>query len=209
MARVSKVDVERYQTLLASTQEAPLVQEDTYPKQQREKVQKDIWVSNGIERLHYQIGCDTSHLELLLKERLKGEIVEHMTGVRGMMQEALFWVLPGGQEVVSEGPGMYRVRGSGALLFQSAPGKDWVAMQELRWLEAAKASYFYRKNHFVTEQATLIHFQALGHDLITSPEGLSPIITGSARSAEFFLASHGIDFRADHLKATISTRGLL
>ena len=83
-------------------------------------------------------------------------------------------------------------------------------MQELRYIEANEASYHYRSGLFVAKEATLTKLRAEGHAPIASIEGLDPMITGMARSAEFQLKGDGLDFTASQLRATVYTdRGLL
>ncbi len=201
MTRISDADHDAYHALVASTKTEPTLQRGEPGQQHRRLVYKDLWIASDSGRLHYRIGCETSTLEVLIAGR-NPEVVEHMAQVRGMMQESLFWILPDGREVVADGPGRFRLRGS-SRSFAGTPQEGWAPMQELRYLEAAKASYYYKSNHFVAEEAKLMRLRAKGHELLLTPEGLDPIITGTASSAEFFLAGKGVDFRANHLKATI------
>jgi hypothetical protein len=176
MVRPSETDLVQYEEVLRKARPEEMTAALHQPGQQeRRVVYKDLWIVDGDERLHFQLACDTSTLEFDV-EGSRSKIIEHMRGVKGIIQEKLY----------TDDKGQ--------------------PMQELRYLVAEEASYDYHTNRFVAGEATLTRFRTTGHDMIDSTQGLEPIITGTARSAEFTLADGGIDFKAHHLKAKIYTQ---
>ena len=175
MVRPSETDRLHYEEVVRKARPEQMMATLGHPgHQEREVVYKDLWIIDGDQRLHFQLACDSSTLEFDV-DGSRANIVEHMRGVRGIIQEKLY---------------------------HDAAGRP---MQELRYLVADRASYHYNSNLFVANEATLTRFRTEGHAMIDSPDGLEPILTGTARSAEFKLADGGIDFHAHHLKAKVYT----
>lgn len=175
MVRPSEADLVQYNEVVRKAR--PEEMTDAPGRQERQMVYKDLWIIDGDQRLHFQLTCDSSTLEFDF-DGSRAKVVEHMRGVRGIIQEKLY---------------------------HNSAGEP---MQELRYLVAEEASYHYNSNLFVANETTLTRFRAEGHAMIDSPqalEGLEPLLTGTARSAEFKLADGGIDFRAHHLKAKVYT----
>ncbi len=172
MIRPSEADLIQYNEVVRKALPEEIT--DAPGEQERQIVYKDLWIIDGDQRLHFQLACDSSTLEFDF-DGSRAKVVEHMRGVRGIIQEKLY---------------------------HDASGQP---MQDFRYLVAENASYHYNSNLFIANEATLTHFRTKGHALIDSADGLEPVLTGTARSAEFKLADGGIDFHAHHLKAKVYT----
>lgn len=175
MVRPSEGDLAHYQEVLRKARPEEMTAALQAPGQQDRSL--------VFKDLWIVDGEDRLHFQLACESSVlefdvvggRSSIVEHMRGVTGIIQEKLF---------------------------TTAQGQP---MQELRYLVAEAASYDYHTNRFVAKEATLTRFRASGHEMVDSTDGLEPLITGTARAAEFTLADGGIDFKAHHLKAKIYT----
>ncbi len=115
----------------------------TSTHQIRQKVQKDIWFSQGIgERLHYKIQSDSSLLTLEPKGK-KVEIIENLEKIKCWMQDKVYYSA------------------------ENAP------LQQLRFFEADQGTYHYSSNAFDAQTVILSLFRMPGHEipstLSTSP----------------------------------------
>ncbi len=186
-------DLAFYQEVQTKARPQAMLKAREKPGEQfRGHVDKDLWIAEKEDRLHFHLASQTSTLEFNLVGGSE-EITEHMENVTGIIQDKLFYITPDGEEVVT-----------------NEPHPDFEAWQEVRYLEAEKASYHYKTGRFVAREATLTRYRVKGHAMIDTVEGLDPIISGKARSAEFTMAKGGVDFKANHLKATVFTnKGVL
>lgn len=181
-------------------------------RQKRAGIQKDVFFNQGNHRLHLRILSE--HAELVLDQREEAtEIVEHMHGVKCLMQEDVYYLLPDGREadlfadtdlLVSRG-------GEGTESPSKMPllGSHAKPMQVIRYLEAETASYFYKSDRFVAENVLVARYVVPGHLLVESIEGMKPVMMGSATSAAFSLAGKNPDFKARRLKAKLYSGGKL
>lgn len=203
----SPTDVEEYEALVKSTD--PSKSEDksqSYTStQQHRSTHKDIWFTQGGQRLQLRLRSQGTQLVLEHQEN-KTQIVEHMKGVTCCIQEELYYVLEDGREV--------RRKTDGSLVSRQHNPKDVESivdagnstlkpMQVIRYLEADVASYYYQTDRFTAEQVHVSRIVIPGHELIESIKDYKPIMTGLARSVEFALVGNELNFTAYQLKATL------
>lgn len=74
-------------------------------------------------------------------------------------------------------------------------------MQVLRYLEADNALYHYRSSHLAAENVKISRYVLPGHQMVAAVDGLNPMFTGDASSAEFWLENNDLQFKAEDLKA--------
>lgn len=161
----------------------------TFSRQKREQVSKQIWFQNEPPLL-CRIDSKESDL-FFVRNNDHIEVVEELNDVCCVMQEELYYLLPGGKETIS--------------LLEAVP--EAVPMQRFRYLEAKKACYNYLSNLFIAEDVKLWKFQTAGHAFPTPPfqsDKLEPLMQAEAESVEFTFQDAKIDFIAHHMRAMLN-----
>jgi hypothetical protein len=199
LSNVEEEDLSAYQQLLERSRHGN-VQLTSSSAQGRERVVKDLWLTDGADRLHTRLSSERS--ELLLSYGERPTAVERMENVTGYMQEGLFYRLPDGRRARKVNGELYRIEGEPATLLYPVDER-WTAMQEMRYLRAKQATYDYRTGKLLAEETSIIRFEREGHQLIETLDGVEAILSGTARTAEFTLGGKQLDFRAYHVKAKI------
>lgn len=169
-------------------------------QQKRTNIRKDIFYLQGTARLALSLTAAHSTLELDEKD---SEIIEKLNQVTGYMQEELYYLLPDGREAFLQDNGRLLLRNGNSRNDQDYvvfPLSSLVPMQSMRYFEADHATYFYKSNHLLTQQVKVSRYVIPGHSLATSVEGIKPVFTGMAQSAEIALAD--TQFKANQIKAT-------
>lgn len=126
--------------------------------------------------LYYRIQSAESQLFFFHQEGAI-EVVEELENVRCFMQESLY--------------------------HDKETGKP---MQLVRYLEAEKASYNYNTQIFVAKDVKLWRYRLEGHDPVSAFEGLSPLLSGTARTVEFNFKGKKPDFHAQQFRATFDSK---
>jgi hypothetical protein len=176
--------------------------------QQHHQAHKDIWFNKNGQRL--QLRLRSADTELVLDHHDdKTEVLEHMRGVKCYLQEELFYLTPDGREAIPQPDGKLLLRHGDANdpQAQIAPSPLLKPMQNIRYMEADAATYYYQNDHFVAERVKVSRFAVPGHKLIESVKGLHPLMTGIAQAVEFSLAGNDLNFTAYQLKATFHSSG--
>jgi len=190
--QVRDEDRERYDYLVDRSVNGA-APDEVVTSQLREGVVKEMWMSTEPSRLQIRLTSESS--ELLIPDA-----IEQMEEVTGYMQEELFYLLPDGRRAHRAQGCLFRVSGES---YMQLPGDDWVAMQEIRYLQAAKASFDYTAHRFLAHDVTMIRFEATGHDLPESFDQIDPVMSGTASWVEFTLDGDRLDFQAHQLRAKI------
>lgn len=211
---VREADYVEYQRLLESSEVESRQQNEAVnsARQQREKVHKEVRLTDEGNRLHFSLRSESSEL-VYTDDGQSTDMVENMKGVVCFFQEELYYTMPDGREVLQKPDGRFLVR-------DEDPEKpsSWVdgdlegmkPMQRLRYLEAERAVYYYKNNSFVAQEVKLQSLVSEGHTLVESLEGLDLMMKGVAQAVEFTFAGKELNFRAHHLKAMFySPRGIL
>jgi len=169
-------------------------------QQHREGVAKDYWMNQKGQRLHLRLKSSDS--DLVLEQ---SEIIEKMQNVICMMQEELYYLMPDGREVIRHPSGRWLLRNgdqeeNGSWI--SAESRELKPMQVMRYMESDSATYHYRKDRFIADQARIKRFKMAGHQLPESIVELKPMMVGSAQSVELSLLGPEKKLKAHKLKAT-------
>ncbi len=195
-------DREAY-SLLVETPDDEDKKEPTLAQQKRTGVSKEIFYMRGNERLTLKVKADHSTLQLN-QVGSATEIVERLSHVVGLIQEELYYRLPDGREAFLQANGRLLLRNGN--MFKS---QDWVEiplssttpMQTLRYFEAEKAIYYYKDNHLLANQVKVAQYRIPGHKIVGDVQGLQPLMTGVASSAEISLLDGSPLFKATQMKA--------
>ena len=174
-------------------------------QQQRKGVQKDVWYIEGSQRLHFRITSSDSVVRFS-QEGNDTVIIEDMNDVLCYMQVQLYYLLPDGQEAVQDERGMWILRQNKEDTVPTSiditqPGV--LPMQIIRIITADNASYHYVDGLFEAESVELARYAVPSHTLVDTIAGIKPLMTGVAQSVQFSLGGDGLNFKAQHLKATI------
>jgi hypothetical protein len=212
MLMVQKEDYQQYAELIANSEPQEDAVKEYTGEQKRQGVVKDIWyVEESKEvRLHFRIVSAESEL---IFENKNGEsnIIEKMNNVRCYMQERLYYLLPDGNEVVPSKVGKWYIIGKD----HDDPG-SWIEpssethlrpMQQIRYIEAEEALYYYNSDTFLAEKVRLSRYIVPGHQLIESVKIYDPLMRGVAQKVEFSLKGKDLNFKARHFKAVFYSVG--
>lgn len=149
----------------------------------RTGVSKCILHLDALDR-SYRVDCDRSRLELTQE----GEVLEHMEGVRGLIQEELSY-----HRTVDSPPAE-----------QLEPSELAGPIQTVREFEARSALFAYRSQRLQAEQATLLRYEAPGHRLPHFSECTSPSVDGSADALVIQVGEEGKSLcHAKRFRATL------
>ena len=205
LSHLTSKDKTHFQKLMRSSDPSRDESAESYrAHQERQDVTKDIWYANNNKRLRIHLSSENSEIILQLHNE-HSEVTEHMTDVRGIIQEELYYVLPDGKELL--------VDDEGKLLFRSPPEGSsgvWegdigklIPMQRVTTLVAAEASLNYRTQIFVAQTVDLTKYEVVGHELPDVLSGESPTMKGKAKVLELFMQDGEPAMRARQLKATL------
>jgi len=149
-----------------------------YPtKQMRSGVLKDIWVSDGMQRLHHRIESPRSVLTAYPKNNAF-ELVEQMQGMKCYIQEKIEYGVETGQ-----------------------------ASQQLRFIESQEGTYYFANQHFDAHQVFLAVFRLSGDILPSQIDLKEAFLQGVADEVTLFFSDHGPNFHAEKFKAHIRPQG--
>lgn len=173
-------------------------------QQRREGVLKEIWVSK--ERPFYmRLLCKSSEL-FFFEQQGRIELVEQMDGVRCLVQEELFYLLPNGKEAVVKEGNKLLIRHRDPRLTSSwvdpeLPGL--IPMQHLCYFEAKRGEFHYETNAFTGEEIHLWRYRAPGHDPTRALLDKEALFTATSKSIECSLAERSPQLTAYQLQATL------
>ena len=204
LTRVSPKEVQAYHHLIKKPDDKSQQTSPYSSKQDRMKVQKDVLFTQGQDRLQLRLRAEDS--QLVLDHDQDTQIVEHMHGVIGVMQEQLYWLLPDGREVTLQSNGRLLLRNANPAEEASWFTKDLkglIPMQIVRYLEADTASYHYKKDLFVADNVRISSYAVPGHELVEAIDPKKTLMNGTAKSVEFSLSGKDLNFKAHQLKATL------
>jgi len=213
MFHFTEVDKKIYKKLIESSQPDKAIQQaDHESKQYRETIQKDMWFSGKVSRLHFMLKSKDSELRFFHHDE-HTDIIENMHDVICLIQEELYYALPDGREVVKNEDGTLTLRDGNpddpeSLIDAHTTGLE--PMQRVRYLESDNATFYYKNNTLIANHVTFSLFNTPGHRIedISDTER-TILMKGVAKSIEFFLGSDNINFHADHLKAELYPQGEL
>ena len=211
LLRVGELEHEKYQKIVQSS-ESPFPGEtgkEQSARQLRGRVHKEIRFATQNGRLNHSVQSRQSEFVFSVQDD-HTEMVENMAQVRCFLQEELYYALADGREALLQSDGRALLRDGdpkdpSSWFFPNEMG--CTPMQKLRFLEAEKATYYYKTNVFVAQEVKLQRFVAKGHDLVETVEGLEPNMKGVAQAVEFTLSGKDLNFRAHHLKAKFFSSG--
>lgn len=176
-------------------------------KQHRKNVQKEILFNQNEERLQIRLNSKEAIL-ILDREEDSTEVIEKLKDVACLMQEELFYLLPDGREALKQPNGKLLAR-------QGSPvnASNWAElntpgvkkMQQLRYMEADEATYYYKTDRFTASNVKISRFTAPEHRMPLLVKGLKPTMNGVAKSVEFTLSGGELNFKASNLRASFYT----
>lgn len=149
-------------------------------KQTRQEVSKKIWYQEE-GPLFVSIKSADSEL-FFFHQGGTIEVVEHLENVTCLMQEELYYLLPGGKKTHD-------------------PETGGQPMQLIRFVEADKACYHYNTQLFLAEDVKISRYCVEGHTPVSSLKGAQLLMKGVAQRAEFTLQGDKLDFQAHRMKA--------
>jgi hypothetical protein len=208
---VTPEDEARYQELIrSSTPSANQSQLSVeIAKQKREDIEKNIWFSQKMNRLHLRLRSERSTIQFIHTGKKK-EIFEDLEEVACYMQESLYYLTPDGKKAALEDSGKVLVKGADKALHESwyepTDGR-LIPMQIIRHFEADRGLHNYTDDLFTAENVTITRFTSPGHVLSDEPEQNAILMKGLARSIDFSLGGAEVNFRAYKLKATFFNEG--
>lgn len=174
-------------------------------EQMRKKVVKELWWGE-VNPLYLRIECSNSKL-LAMKEKEKYEVMEKMKGVKCLIQEELFYLLPDGRRAHFNEEGEVVVKEEGRELLLDPTLKTLIPMQEIRYVEAKEGYLSYSKLEFIGEEVTVYRYRLRGH---TPPpfcfDQYTPLATGQGKRVVFHFKEGKVDLRLEGMKATFNPR---
>ncbi|MCI0382151.1 MAG: hypothetical protein L0207_03755 [Chlamydiae bacterium] len=173
---VRQKDRDFYQKLV---QEKEMACSSSYSStnQHRKNVRKDIWfVQDDDQRLHYQIESLSSTLTFI-PQNDKFQLVEILDNLKCWMQDKLF-----------------------------KTDRDFIPMQQMRYMEAAKGTYHYTSQEFDAEGVSLAMFRLPGHELPQSffLDSQKAFLKGIAKNISFKISGKTPQFQARNFKAGVA-----
>jgi hypothetical protein len=181
---------------LISSSEPALVEEDA-AHYTRFHVCKEIW-SQENPSLYCSIASHQSDLFFLKREK-EFIALEKLQKVECVMQEELYYLLPGGEEAIfSNGQIKLRKEPERPLNYKK---EELIPMQIVRRIVADQASYNYNSHLFSAEKVLLWKYRLPGHAPVYSFEAHSPLIEAAAQNIEFVIQGGRLDFKAQEMKA--------
>lgn len=140
-------------------------------QQTRIGVTKDMWISNGAERLHHRIESPSSVL-LIHPKGNSFECIEEMCGMKCYLQEKIEWNADLG-----------------------------VPFQQIRYIESPTGSYNYASQLFSAERVYLAIFSMPGNVLQLNPDLNKAFLKGIAEKVALTFSSNGPQFHSEKFKA--------
>lgn len=141
-------------------------------EQQRENVQKDIFLTQDGTRLHFRIFSEKSILTFTEKKD-NIEIIENLEKIKCLIQDRYFF----------------------------NPQKK-IFQQQLRYFTAEKGSYIYPSHKFVTDSINLNFFEIPGDSLPDDMISFEPYLKGFAKEVSFSLTEKSPRLTAKHFQAS-------
>lgn len=207
LGRVTKNVAMEYNQLMTEAESSHSAMQDTpyTARQERQRVQKDMFFHRGGQRLHILLTAADAQL-VLDHQDAHTYVVEQMQQVKCLMQEELYYLLPDGREALPQA--------NGQLLLRSADEKDpasWLPldapglkpMAVIRCIDADEAEYYYKDDRFVAHAVKITRYAVPGHQLLMNNQ-TKLLMKGTAEKVEFSLKGKekDLNFKAHHLKST-------
>lgn len=185
--RIQPTDYETYRKIVpeSNVEES----QSLFSKHQRSNVHKQICLKKDSP---LQISIQSTHSELLLTHKHHQiTAVEELEGVTCIMQDEVFYHLSDGTKIPFEKASSY-------------PPADLIPMQAVRYMEAEKAVFDYKTQHFFAEGVKLWEYLLPGHQLVTHVTPETPaVMTGTAKSAVIKINGKKFDFQASQMRVSI------
>ncbi len=173
-------------------------------KQQRLKVNKEIFFLKNFDRLQIKLMADEAFL-VLEHEQGKTALIEQMINVICLMQVEKYYLSSNGEELVKDGNGEFFLRNNKESK-QSYLVQDQSAltpMQLIRSLKAENADYNYKTSQLQAHNVKIHSYTTPGHHLINTPETVSYMMNGTARKIDVILGAD-FNFKATQFQASFS-----
>jgi hypothetical protein len=170
--------------------------------QKREGVRKDLFYSQGCQRMQLCLQSETSYLQM--EQTLdKNILIEKMVPVRCHIQEELFYRLTDGREAIMELDGRLKLRKSDSdeQKLSSSESANAVPFQRMIYFESEGACYSYASSQCNANNAKVVYYIEKGHQInLVSPPS-DPILQGEASEIQFTFAEGKLNFKAKGFKA--------
>ena|SRR3990167_2358229 len=142
-------------------------------QQTRTGIIKDMWISNGAERLHHRISCPSSVL-LIHPKGNAFECIEEMSDMKCYLQEKIEW-----------------------------DSEIGMPFQQIRYIESPTGTYNYASQLFSAERVYLAIFSMPGNVLQLNPDLNKAFLKGIAEKVALTFLSDGPQFHSEKFKAYI------
>ena len=139
--------------------------------QNRENVQKDIFVMQNKSRLHFRISSEISSIRLTEKKD-NIEFIENLENIKCLVQDKI----------------------------EYNPDKN-IFEQKLRYFTAKTGTYTYPSHKFVTDAINLYFFEIPGNTLPNNIDLFAPHLKGFAKEVSFLLTDKTPELNASHFRA--------
>lgn len=145
-------------------------------EQIRRGITKDMWISNGTERLHHRIESPSSILFIHPKGN-SYECIEEMCNMKCYLQEKIEW--------------------NSSLK---------MPFQQIRYIESPTGTYNYASQLFSAERAYLAIFSMPGNVLQVNPDLNKAFLKGIAEKVALSFSGNGPQFHSEKFKAYIYSK---
>lgn len=213
LVHIPKEDYALYEQILRESDPTTWPEEHSEQTghQDRQIVDKQLWIKRGGERRYCLLQAQSSRLIYTLQgERV--DLVEELEDVKGWMQEELFFRLIDGREALLQRDGKLLLRNANpedtsSYISRTHPGlSPW---QQVRKFNAAHATYTYRAQELKAQNCHIIRSILPGHRMPGGEEESEVLMKGVAHTITFTLEDDSPYFQAEGMRASIySERGI-
>ncbi len=173
-----------------------------FGKQIREHVTRDIYFTN-VDGQRLMMRLRSKGTELIFDKKRGGQgLVEHIQGLKAMMQEQLYYQLKDGREILCLADGRWVNR------LDQSPVTDinWEGVkskQVVRYLEADNGQFLEKSGEFSGKQVKLFKLSLLGHQCRDTFSCRNPLLEGVCDAVTFSFLNKQLNFSADGVHAVI------
>lgn len=199
----SETDVRGYQDLVSRSQSTRTTKKNPYvATQHREGVVKDIYYG-GADTMQARVKSESSRL--VFDQQTGGmDILEYMEQLDCIMQKELFYLMPSGREIFSDGEGAFKDRKGKPVDITTTKLQP---MQVVRHVVADQAIYYYNKEKLVADHPTITEYRLEGHEFPEQFDNANVAMSGVADNAEVAFDHGELTFHAKRMKARIFPKG--
>lgn len=196
--RLTEEDRTTYRALLDEIHQdcVPTVTTTTHV---RHGLQKDIYLNKYAGPEQFRLKSRDAKISLVTKAG-RNHIAENLEGVCCWLQEELSYRFADGSSVSLHDP-LWPFLSPVAIALHAEP------RQRLLYLEADHATYHYKQEHFIAEDARIWRYELPGHQFDENVEKQNALFFGVADHVDISFGVQGIHFKAEGFKASLYQTG--